>query len=394
MRKLTAQVGNADSGQHGESRAFGHLDARPGGTVVCAAAAAVEGLGRGRGRPQHKRTTIAARHLGRHLARMVTRAGTLLVAGLMLLVDDDEAEVTERAKERRTRTDDHAGRTARDHVPLVQTLTGREARVEDRDRLAKARAEAADGLSRQRDLGDEHAGRTAGCQYALDRREINLGFAGAGDAVDEHHVTVSVQAGALNLRERLLLAVGKGDRRFAARRGQRGLLAAATPRTALLHHNDAAFFERLNGGRHAVVEQVEVARRDRAALERLDKLALADRRFGRRIVEALGRKHHPAVLDGFDGGALNGPHTVVALDHARAAARRQKQTQTLGKRCDVLAAHPARNACSLGGKERLAEDGLDRLDARGVESVVTLQVGQLGRNVDDVARGRTVAKMN
>ena len=262
------------------------------------------------------------------------------------------------------------------------------------DCLAKARAEAADGLGRQRDLGHEHAGRTAGRQHALNRREVDLGFAGAGDAIDKHHITVGVQACALNLRERLLLAVRERDRCLAARRGQRSLLAAATPGSALFHHHDAAFFERLDGRRHTVVEQVEVARRDRSALERFDELTLANGGLGRRVVETLGREHDPAVLDGLDGGALNGPRAVVALDHARASARWQEQAQALGKRSDILAAHPARNACSLGGKERLAEDGLDRLDARGIESAVTLRVGQLGRDVNDVARGRTVAKMN
>ena len=325
---------------------------------------------------------------------MVTRAGTLLVAGLVLLVDNDEAQVAERAKERRTRADDNTGCTAGNHVPLVQALTGRKARVEHSDRLAKARAEAADGLGRQRDLGHEHAGRTAGRQHALDRREVDLGFAGTGDAIDEHHIAVSVQACALNLRECLLLTVGERHRGLAARRGQRGLLAAPTPGAALFYHHDATFFERLNGRRHAVVEQVEVARRDRAALERLDELTLTDRGLGRRVVETLGREHDPAVLDRFDGGALNGPHAVIALDHARASTRGQEQAQALRKRCDVLATHPTRYACSLGGKERFAEDGLDRLDARGIEGVVTLQVGQLGRDVDNVARGRTVAKMN
>ena len=203
-----------------------------------------------------------------------------------------------------------------------------------------------------------------------------------------------IQASALNLRERLLLTVRKRDRRFAACRGQRSLLAATAPGTALLHHHDAAFFERLDGRRHTVIEKVEVARRDRTTLERLDELALADRGLGWRVVKAIGRKHHPAVLDGFDGWTFNRPHTVVALDHTRAATRRQEQAQALGKRRDILAAHPARNACSLGGKERFAEDSLDGFNARGVEGVVTLQIAQLRRNVDDIARGGTVTKVN
>ena len=312
----------------------------------------------------------------------------------MLLVDDDKTQVAERAKERRAGAHDHTRGTAGDHIPLVQALASRKSRMEHGNRLAKARTEAADGLGRQRNLGHEHACRTASRQHALNRREVDLGFAGTGNAIDKDYVAVGVKAGTLNLREGLLLAVGKRDRRFAARGGQRGLLATATPRPALLHHHDAAFFERLDGRRHAVVEQVEVARRDRAALERLNELTLADRGLGRRVVETLGREHDPTVLDGFDGGALNGPNAVIDLDHARASARGQEQAQALGKRRDVLAAHPTCDTGGLGGKERLAEDSLDRLDARGIESVVTLQVGKLGRNVDDVACGRTVAKMN
>ena len=205
---------------------------------------------------------------------------------------------------------------------------------------------------------------------------------------------MSVQTGTLNLRECLLLAVGKGDRRLTACRGQRGLLAAATPSAALLHNHDATLFERLDGRRHAVIEKVEIARRDRSALERLDELTLANRRFGRRIVEALGREHDPAVLDWLDGGTFNRPHAVVTLDHTRTAARGQKQAQALGKRCDVLAAHPACDTGGFGGKERFAEDGLDGLNARRVEGAVALQVAQLRRNVDDIARGGAVAKVD
>lgn len=126
--------------------------------------------------------------------------------------------------------------------------------MENGHRLAKARAEAADGLGRQRDLGHQHAGRATGYEHALDGGEVNLGFAGAGDAVDQHHVAMSVQTGALNLRERLLLTVRKRDRRFAACRGQRSLLAATAPGAALFHHHDATFFERLDGRRHTVIE--------------------------------------------------------------------------------------------------------------------------------------------
>ena len=325
---------------------------------------------------------------------MVARTGALLIAGLVLLVDNDETQVAERAKECRAGAHDHTRGTAGDHIPLVQALASRKSRMEDRNHLAKARTEAADGLGRQRDLGHKHASRAASREHALDGGEVNLGFTGSGDAVDKDHIAVGVKAGTLDLSECLLLAVRERDRRLTARRGQRGLLAAATPGTALLHHHDAAFFERLDGRRHTVVEQVEVARRDRSALERLDELALANCGLRRRIVKALRRKHDPAVLDRLDGRTFDRPRPVVALDDPRAATRRQKQAQALGKRRDILAAHPTRNAGGLGAKERFAEDGLDGLDARGVEGVVALQLAQPRRNVDDIARGRTIAKMN
>ena len=99
-------------------------------------------------------------------------------------------------------------------------------------------------------------------------------------------------------------------------------------------------------------------------------------------------------MDRLDGGTFNRPHAVVAFDHARASTRGQEQAQALGKRRDILAAHPARDAGSLGCKERFAEDGFDGLDARRVEGIVALQVAQLERNIDDVACGGTVAKVD
>ena len=64
----------------------------------------------------------------------------------------------------------------------------------------------------------------------------------------------------------------------------------------------------------------------------------------------------------------------VDVDHARAAARGQEQAQALGKRRDIFAAHPTRDAGGLCGKERFAEDSFDGLYAREIEGDVALQV--------------------
>ena len=201
-----------------------------------------------------------------HVARMVARCALGFVGILLLLVDNEQAEVLHGRKDGAARADDDARKAGADALPLIITLRERKAAVQDSDRITEVRRKRLDHLRRQRDLGHKHAGRTAGRQHAFNRREVDLSFAGTGDAIDKDNVAMSVQTGALNLRERLLLAVCKRDRCFAAYRGQRGLLAAATPGATLLHHDDTTFFERLDGRRHAVVEQVEVARCDRAAL--------------------------------------------------------------------------------------------------------------------------------
>lgn len=160
MRELAAQVGDPNRRQHGLSRALGHLDARPGGTVIRATAAAVEGLGRRRGGTQHERAAVAARHLGSHLTCVVARAGTLLVAGLMLLIDDDETKVAERAKKapsgRRRPRARHRWRPC-PTGPSARRPKGASGRP--RPSRQNASGSRPDGLGRQRNLGHQHAGR-------------------------------------------------------------------------------------------------------------------------------------------------------------------------------------------------------------------------------------------
>ena len=99
---------------------------------------------------------------------MVAGAPTLLVALLVLLVDDDEPELAHGAKERGPRAHHHARRPGTHHVPLVQALTRRKARVEHGHRPAEAAAETPDRLGGERDLGHEHDGGATLGEHALD----------------------------------------------------------------------------------------------------------------------------------------------------------------------------------------------------------------------------------
>ena len=74
---------------------------------------------------------------------------------------------------------------AAEPLPLGVPLGGREAGVEERDLVAEARAEAPRELRRERDLGHEHERALRRGARARDRLEVDLGLAGAGDAVEE-----------------------------------------------------------------------------------------------------------------------------------------------------------------------------------------------------------------
>ena len=94
--------------------------------------------------------------LRRDGARVVARIGLLLVRRVVLLVDADDAEPCNGREHRRPRADHDSRLASSDPRTLVAPLRLRQRRVEHRDLLAEARAEAAERLRCQRDLGDEH----------------------------------------------------------------------------------------------------------------------------------------------------------------------------------------------------------------------------------------------
>src|SRR6185503_9014146 len=105
-----------------------------------------------RRRAVHSNRALERRALGRDGARVVAWIGVLLVGGVVLLVDDDQPETGHRREDRRARADDDAGLAARDPLALVAALGVGQPGVQDRDAVAEARADAADGLRRERDL--------------------------------------------------------------------------------------------------------------------------------------------------------------------------------------------------------------------------------------------------
>ena len=92
----------------------------------------------------------------RHVAGMVARPILLLVSGVVLLIDDDEPEVGEWQKQRRTRADDHAHFAGRDRAPGALAPARRKRRIPFGRAHAEAGGETVEELRGQSDLGQQH----------------------------------------------------------------------------------------------------------------------------------------------------------------------------------------------------------------------------------------------
>ena len=139
-----------------------------------------------RGRADQQPRAGAARRARRPtVARVVAGVALVLVGGVVLLVDDDQPEVRDRGEDGGARADGDPRLARAQPPPLVVALALPQRGVQQRDGVAEARLEAADGLRRERDLGHEHDHALA----ALERRgggaQVDLGLARAGDAVQQ-----------------------------------------------------------------------------------------------------------------------------------------------------------------------------------------------------------------
>src|SRR3954470_3388993 len=108
---------------------------------------------------------------------MVAKAVLLLVRGVVLLVDDDDAGACERHEYGRARADDDLRLAARRGEPGACTLDLAESRVQRGDVDAEPLAETAQRLRRQRDLRQQHERLLAAREAGGDRGEVDLGLA-------------------------------------------------------------------------------------------------------------------------------------------------------------------------------------------------------------------------
>ena len=159
---------------------------------------------RGRGGGEHDRelAEIGAHHA--HIARLIVYAVILLVALVVLFIDDDQAQFRVWQKQCRPRAHDAAYLAERDTLPDSAALDGREGRVPLDGLGAEAAFEAVEELARQRDFRQHDEGLMALLQRARHGLEIDLCLARARHAVEQRHrEAITIDGG---------LQSGDGDR--------------------------------------------------------------------------------------------------------------------------------------------------------------------------------------
>ena len=171
--------------------------------------AAAQRLDRRSRAAQHKRRAGALGHPCGHIARVVARSAFLLIGAFVFFVDDDEAKRCHGAKERTSRTHDHALFAQAHRFPLVEALACCHARVHNRHGIAEAVLESRHRLRGKRDFGHEHDGPAPQLERMANRTQVDFGFARPRHAVDHAHLAGAAVDTRVDARERRSLAFGK-----------------------------------------------------------------------------------------------------------------------------------------------------------------------------------------
>jgi hypothetical protein len=108
-----------------------------------------------------------------------------LYESVVLLVDDDQADVLERRKDGRARADDDVDVAAADSLPLVVRSPSERPLCWMATRSPKATRNRVAAAGRQRDLRHEHQHAASGRAHRRRQADVDLGLAAAGHAVEQ-----------------------------------------------------------------------------------------------------------------------------------------------------------------------------------------------------------------
>jgi hypothetical protein len=271
----------------------------------------------------------------------------------VLLVHDDDAQVTHGREDRRARADDDARLAALQTAPLVEALARGQGGVEDGDGVAEVRAQAAREDGRQRDLGHEHHRRTPAAQRLAHGADVDFGLAAPRHAVEEEGREGVFVLRLVDGAERVPLLFGQAE---VVRVGQPRAGQRVAPHLAHEDFEQPAPLQRLNR-RGAGRRGFQKLREEHLAAPReesLDDLLLRRRQRARAVgVPVVGRRQQPHGLPPL-GARLRAALPVGDRDPARArhlaasSSRRRRRPAATGapsrSRPCAPAGAPARRA--------------------------------------------------
>ena len=216
LGRICAHVDRGDGGKTGGLVA----DAKP-DMAIAALLGVDQALDRGRGRAQHDGATAERAPHHSHVARLIGDALLLLVALVVLLIDNDEAEIGEGQEQGRARADHELRLVLGNRPPDAAAKRRRHAGMPFGWTRAEPLLATGDELTGQRDLGHQHKHLLAAGERRGDRLEIDFGLARAGHAVEQAHAETVARIGEQLARGfRLLL----GQRRPLAREVERDVM--------------------------------------------------------------------------------------------------------------------------------------------------------------------------
>ena len=178
--KFLAQIHDANFRERAVFHARRELE-----QLIFSGAGVVVGFKRRRGRAEQRDRAFEARAVDGGVAPVVARRFFLLVAGFLLFVDDDEAEIFERRENRGARAHNDARLAVANAPPFAGAFDIREAAVQNGDNRAEARADQPAEPERERDFRNQDDRGFSARKRRFDRAQIDFRFAAARDAVKQ-----------------------------------------------------------------------------------------------------------------------------------------------------------------------------------------------------------------
>jgi hypothetical protein len=168
----------------------------------------VPGLERRRSGAEDHGAPRELRAVNRGVARRISQALLLLEGSVVLLIDDDKAQLGHRREHREARSQNDAGLAARGAEPCARARDVFQCAVHERKpRVRERGAKACFELRRKTDLGNEDERLKAALQDARGEVKVDLGLAAARHAVQQECAKAALSAlddGGLRASERMV----------------------------------------------------------------------------------------------------------------------------------------------------------------------------------------------